>query len=117
MLLASGGEVRTTSCGRSSRPVARPVRPQPRRPRPPAATEAFEHYLGSTSFTVEQVRFVGHIVDELTRNGVMEPGRLFESPLHRPRHPVRGRRPVRDRRHPAADHPDCDARSGRIERQ
>ena len=45
-----------------------------------AATEAFEHYLGGTSFTVEQVRFVGHIVDELTRNGVMEPGRLFESP-------------------------------------
>ena len=45
-----------------------------------AATEAFEHYLGGTSFTVEQVRFVGHIVDELTRNGIMEPGRLFESP-------------------------------------
>ena len=45
-----------------------------------AATEAFEHYLGGTAFTVEQVRFVGHIVDELTRNGIMEPGRLFESP-------------------------------------
>ena len=45
-----------------------------------AATEAFEHYLSGTMFTVEQVRFVNHIVDELTRNGVMEPGRLFESP-------------------------------------
>jgi len=45
-----------------------------------AATEAFQHYLGGTTFTVEQVRFVNHIVDELTRNGVMEPDRLFESP-------------------------------------
>lgn len=45
-----------------------------------SATAAFEHYLDSTAFSVEQVRFVGHIVDELTKNGVMEPKRLFESP-------------------------------------
>jgi len=45
-----------------------------------AATEAFQHYLDGTTFSAEQVRFVGHIVDELTKNGVMEPKRLFESP-------------------------------------
>ena len=45
-----------------------------------AATEAFESYLDRTRFTADQVRFVNLIVDELTRNGVMEPQRLFESP-------------------------------------
>jgi type I restriction enzyme R subunit len=45
-----------------------------------AATEAFENYLDGTRFSADQVRFVNLIVDELTRNGVMEPGRLFESP-------------------------------------
>lgn len=45
-----------------------------------AAIEAFEDYLDSTRFTADQVRFVNLIVDELTKNGVMEPGRLFESP-------------------------------------
>ncbi len=45
-----------------------------------AAVEAFGHYLDGTRFTVDQVRFVSLIVDELTANGVMEPARLFESP-------------------------------------
>ncbi|WP_370039455.1 DEAD/DEAH box helicase family protein [Nocardioides sp.] len=45
-----------------------------------AATEAFENYLDGSRFTADQVRFVNLIVDELTKNGVMEPGRLFESP-------------------------------------
>lgn len=45
-----------------------------------AATEAFEHYLTDTTFTADQIRFVNLIVDELTRNGVVEPRRLFESP-------------------------------------
>ena len=45
-----------------------------------AATEAFAAYLDGTQFTVDQVRFVNLIVDELTANGVMEPARLFESP-------------------------------------
>ena len=45
-----------------------------------AANEAFEKYLDETRFSVQQVRFVGLIIDELTRNGVVEPGRLFESP-------------------------------------
>ena len=31
-------------------------------------------------FSADQVRFVNLIVDELTKNGVMEPARLFESP-------------------------------------
>ena len=45
-----------------------------------AATEAFGAYLDQTKFSVEQVRFVSLIVDELTANGAMEPARLFESP-------------------------------------
>ncbi|QSR26867.1 restriction endonuclease subunit R [Nocardioides aromaticivorans] len=45
-----------------------------------AAMEAFAHYLDGTVFSVEQVRFVNLIVDELTKTGVMEPKRLFESP-------------------------------------
>lgn len=45
-----------------------------------AATEAFASYLDGTQFTVDQVRFVNLIVDELTSNGSMEPSRLFESP-------------------------------------
>lgn len=45
-----------------------------------AAAEAFENYLDETKFTVAQIRFVNLIVDELTKNGVMDPGRLFEPP-------------------------------------
>ncbi len=45
-----------------------------------AVTDAFAHYLDGTRFSVDQIRFVTLIVDELTRNGVMSPGRLFESP-------------------------------------
>lgn len=45
-----------------------------------AAMEAFERYLDGTKFSVDQVRFANLIVDELTKNGVMEPKRLFESP-------------------------------------
>jgi type I restriction enzyme R subunit len=45
-----------------------------------AAIEAFENYLDGTRFSADQVRFVNLIVDELTKNGVMEPARLFESP-------------------------------------
>lgn len=45
-----------------------------------AAVEAFARYLDDSRFTVDQVRFVGLIVDELTRHGVMRPGRLYQSP-------------------------------------
>lgn len=45
-----------------------------------AAVDAFANFLDEGKFTVEQIRFVSLIVDELTKNGVVEPGRLFESP-------------------------------------
>ena len=45
-----------------------------------AATQAFAAYLDETKFSVEQVRFVSLVVDELTANGIMEPARLYESP-------------------------------------
>ncbi|BBX11181.1 hypothetical protein MNVM_02620 [Mycobacterium novum] len=54
-----------------------------------AAVEAFGAYLDGTKFTVEQIRFVNLIIDEVTANGVMEPARLYESPYtdHAPRGP------------------------------
>ena len=45
-----------------------------------AAAEAFARYLDRTTFSVDQVRFVSMIVDELSANGIVEPSRLFESP-------------------------------------
>lgn len=45
-----------------------------------AAMEAFSTYLDEGRFTVEQIRFVNLIIEELTTNGVVEPRRLFESP-------------------------------------
>lgn len=38
--------------------------------------EAFEHFLDQTAFTALQIRFVNLIIEELTRNGVMEASRL-----------------------------------------
>ncbi|KNX38272.1 DEAD/DEAH box helicase family protein [Luteipulveratus halotolerans] len=46
-----------------------------------AVNDAFARYLRGSEFTLDQVRFVELIVDELTANGVMEPSRLFESPF------------------------------------
>ncbi len=45
-----------------------------------AAMEAFANYLDEGRFTVDQVRFVHLIIDELTSNGAVEATRLFESP-------------------------------------
>lgn len=45
-----------------------------------SAMDVFADYLDVSRFDVHQVRFVTLIVDELTTNGVVEPGRLFESP-------------------------------------
>lgn len=46
-----------------------------------AAVEAFARFLDGSAFTTDQIRFINLIVDELTANGVMPPGRLFESPF------------------------------------
>lgn len=45
-----------------------------------SVVEAFADYLDESRFSVSQIRFVNQVVDELTANGNMEPGRLFESP-------------------------------------
>ena len=84
-----------------------------------AATEAFEKYLDGTHFSADQVRFVNLILDELTKNGVMEPARLFESPYtdhaHRPRLLLPRRRRRRHHRHPPAHQADrCAKRRGLI---
>uniref|UniRef100_UPI0026157E55 type I restriction-modification enzyme R subunit C-terminal domain-containing protein n=1 Tax=uncultured Nocardioides sp. TaxID=198441 RepID=UPI0026157E55 len=45
-----------------------------------SASEAFANYLDDTKFSVDQIRFVSLIIEELTSNGIMEPARLYESP-------------------------------------
>ncbi len=45
-----------------------------------AANEAFATLLDRSRFSVEQIRFISLIVDELTANGIMKPERLYESP-------------------------------------
>lgn len=45
-----------------------------------AVEREFARFLDRSEFSVDQVRFVGLIIDELTHNGVVDPGRLFESP-------------------------------------
>ena len=81
MLVASAAASRSTSPGRPSRAggLGLFIRSLVGLDRA-AATEAFADYLDGTKFSVDQVRFVNLIVDELTANGVMEPARLFESP-------------------------------------
>jgi len=46
-----------------------------------AAMQAFSEFLMGTTATPNQIEFINLIVHELTQNGVMEPGRLFESPF------------------------------------
>ena len=48
---------------------------------PDAVKEAFEKFLSDGSYSANQIRFINLIVDELTKNGTMEPARLFESPF------------------------------------
>lgn len=45
------------------------------------AMQAFSEFLQNRAATANQIEFVNLIVEELTQTGVMEPGRLFESPF------------------------------------
>ncbi|AMT93090.1 restriction endonuclease subunit R [Brevibacterium linens] len=45
-----------------------------------AALELFSEYLDESRFSSIQIEFVRQIIDELSRNGVVERGRLFEEP-------------------------------------
>jgi type I restriction enzyme, R subunit len=46
-----------------------------------AAKKAFGKYLTDKSLTSSQIRFVDHIIDNLTQNGVMDAGLLYEPPF------------------------------------
>jgi type I restriction enzyme R subunit len=46
-----------------------------------AAKAAFAKYREGSGFSANQVRFVETIIDFLTKNGVMDPGLLFEPPF------------------------------------
>lgn len=45
-----------------------------------AALELFSEYLDESRFSSIQIEFVRQIIDELSRNGIVERGRLFEEP-------------------------------------
>ena len=46
-----------------------------------AAKRAFGEYLSRKTLTANQIRFIDQIIDYLTKNGVMDPGLLFEPPF------------------------------------
>jgi len=46
-----------------------------------AAKQAFGRYLQGTNFSANQIRFIENIIDILTKNGVMNPGALYEPPF------------------------------------
>ena len=48
-----------------------------------AAQAAFAGFLEGRTLGARQIEFVGIIVEDLTRSGVVEPGRLYESPYTR----------------------------------
>jgi type I restriction enzyme R subunit len=46
-----------------------------------AAMRAFGKHLEDTHYNANQIRFINQIIDHLTRNGVMDPGLLYEQPF------------------------------------
>ncbi|MFM7712461.1 MAG: type I restriction-modification enzyme R subunit C-terminal domain-containing protein, partial [Microcystis sp.] len=46
-----------------------------------AAKQAFGRYLQGTNFSANQIRFIENIIDILTKNGIMNPGALYEPPF------------------------------------
>lgn len=46
-----------------------------------AVVEAFSQFVVATQATPSQIEFIELVVQELTRNGVMEAERLFQSPF------------------------------------
>ena len=46
-----------------------------------AAQAAFARFLEGTAYTASQIRFVQLIIEHLTRNGIMDPGKLYEQPF------------------------------------
>lgn len=51
-----------------------------RRLDPETPVEAFADFFDEAKFDVNQIRFNNLTVDELTKNGIVEPSHLFESP-------------------------------------
>ncbi|MGO1464675.1 MAG: type I restriction-modification enzyme R subunit C-terminal domain-containing protein, partial [Candidatus Corynebacterium faecigallinarum] len=47
---------------------------------PGAVSERFATFLDGSAWSVNQIRFIETIIDELTTNGVVEVSRLFEDP-------------------------------------
>jgi type I restriction enzyme, R subunit len=46
-----------------------------------AAKQAFNDYLDGQTFNANQIRFVNLTIDYLTQNGVMDAGKLYETPF------------------------------------
>lgn len=46
-----------------------------------AAQRAFGRHLEESRYSANQIRFIGQIIEHLTKNGVMDPGLLYEQPF------------------------------------
>ena len=46
-----------------------------------AVQQAFSKYLTRTTYNEKQIRFIEMIIDQLTQNGVLDSGRLYEQPF------------------------------------
>lgn len=46
-----------------------------------AASEAFGEFLHNTTYSATQIRFIDQVISYLTRNGMMDPGLLYEPPF------------------------------------
>lgn len=45
-----------------------------------AVQEEFAVFLDESRFSAQQIRFVQRIIEELSVNGMVDPGRLYEDP-------------------------------------
>ena len=46
-----------------------------------AAKDLFAEYLAEGTHTVNQIRFINEVIDELTKSGAMHPDRLYDAPF------------------------------------
>ena len=46
-----------------------------------AVSKAFSKYLAATNYNVTQIRFIEMIIEQLTKNGVLEVGQLYQPPF------------------------------------
>ena len=49
---------------------------------PQAVSSAFSKYLVASNYNITQIRFIKMIIEQLTKNGALEIGQLYEPPFN-----------------------------------